>query len=142
MTGRHTRPTPPGVKWTEYVPWWLKVGVPILGTVVTILVGIFGFGLGLGEGRGTVNTRVDKNEKQLLKLEEYRENDRAVVNDVKVHLTVMNANVTAIALRLGVPVITLPESKFTQQTFTPSATPPNPTLDTLTPDTLTPDTTP
>lgn len=94
-----------GKRWQDYVPRWLKVGATIAAAVVTILVGVFGFAAGLGEGRGVVTTKVKQAEARLDKLEAHRESDRASVDDIRVHLRVMSANVTAIAKRLGVPVV-------------------------------------
>lgn len=100
-TDRHRRPTPePGSRWVDYVPAWVRYGVPL----ATLLVALVGFVLGWGEGQGRAEARLNGLDGRADRIETQRDGDRAVLVQVQWQLAELRGEVRSIARALRIPL--------------------------------------
>ena len=101
ITDRSRRPQPePGRRWVDYVPAWVRYGVPL----ATLLVALVGFALGWGEGQGRAEARLDGLDGRAERIEVQRDGDRAVLVQVQWQLAELRGEVRSIARALRIPL--------------------------------------
>ena len=101
ITDRRKRPTPePGSRWVDYVPPWVRIGVPL----ATVAITLTGFALGWGEGQGRAEARMDGLDGRADRLEVQRDGDRSVLVQMQGQIAELRGEVRAIARALRVPL--------------------------------------